>query len=362
MAVPSSGTLTMGNLNGENVTGTYGSLVTSEIDLGSLTTSAAGLWDDGPDGVQPYGMNEFYGTARTCFVKGTKVLMGDGSEKNIEDVVVGDLVQTKDGNQKVNKLLRHPPTTPLYSINDSKGFVTNNHPFYTKDGWKVISVGSTDPKQKDYILKEPLSIGDFIRTNNGWVEVHNIKKEREGLIAEQFYNLSIDKTHSYFADGYLVHNKCFVGNTLINMANGTQKRIDEIVVGDMVDTISGSQEVRSIESPVHNNLMQYHFDLGTTECTDDHPFWDFDKQSWVSNNPSASMSSYNIHCEQITTGSRFTLTGLGPNSAIKHRALQQFPFDTLIQMNDITGSFQTYTFSTDSQTYYANKKLVHSEI
>ena len=58
-------------------------------------------------------------------------------------------------------------------------------------------------------------------------------------------------------DGFLVHNKCFVGRTLINMADGTQKTIDKIVVGDMVDTISGSQEVTRVESPTHNNLVEY---------------------------------------------------------------------------------------------------------
>lgn len=36
-----------------------------------------------------------------CFVRGTKVTMGDGSIKNIEDVLVGDVVKTLTGNKNV---------------------------------------------------------------------------------------------------------------------------------------------------------------------------------------------------------------------------------------------------------------------
>jgi ribosomal protein L31 len=357
MAVPSSGTLTMGNLNGEHTTGDYNNLVTSTVDLQALSTSAAATWGDPPDGIAPHAMGEFYGLAQSCFVKGTKVLMSDNTTKNIEDVVVGDMVQTIDGNQKVREVLVHPAT----NINGSIGFVTSNHPFYTKNGWKIIDIEARNDKH-DYIEKQPLTIGDFVRTDKGWVEITSIVCERDGNSDELFYNLSIENTKSYYADGFLVHNKCFVGRTLINMADGTQKTIDKIVVGDMVDTISGSQEVTRVESPTHNNLVEYFTDGLSTICTDDHPFWSYDKQSWVSNNPSASISSYGISCEQVTTGSLFQLPGTGPYAANNYPGLDNFPFYTLYAINDVTGSFKTYTFSTDSQTYYADNKLVHSEI
>ena len=361
MAVPSSGTLTMGNLNGEHTTGDYNLLMDSTIQLKELSEAAASTWGDPPDGSAPYQMSEFYGLAQSCFVKGTKVLMSNNTTKNIEDVVVGDIVQTINGNQKVREVLAHPATNRLYSINGSIGFVTSNHPFYTKNGWKIIDIEARNDKH-DYIEKQPLTIGDFVRTDKGWVEITSIVCERDGNPDELFYNLSIENTKSYYADGFLVHNKCFVGRTLINMADGTQKTIDKIVVGDMVDTISGSQEVTRVESPTHNNLVEYFTDGLSTICTDDHPFWSFDKQSWVSNNPSASISSYGISCEQVTTGSLFQLPGIGPYAANNYPGLDNFPHYTLYAINDVTGSFKTYTFSTDSQTYYADNKLVHSEI
>ena len=362
MAIPSSGELTMGNINGEHTTGNYSSLVETTVDLQALSTEAAATWDDGPDGSEPHAMGEFYSLSKSgCFVKGTKVLMADNTTKNIEDVVVGDVVQTIDGNQKVKKVLSHPATNRLYSINGSVGFVTSNHPFYTKNGWKIIDIEARDERQH-YVEKQPLTIGDFVRTDKGWVEITSIICERDGNSDELFYNLSIENTKSYYADGFLVHNKCFVGNTLINMADGTQKTIDKIVVGDMVDTISGSQEVTRVESPTHNNLVEYVTERHITRCTDDHPFWSYDKQSWVSNNPAASKTSYGIECEQVTTGSFFQLPGIGPYAANNFPNLDNFPFYTLYEINDITGSFQTYTFATDSKTYYADNKLVHSEI
>ena len=362
MAVPGSGEITMGNLNGEHTTGDYNNLATSLVKLKDLSEAAAAGWTDPPSsGSSPYSMSEFYGYSQSCFVKGTKVLMADNTTKNIEDVVVGEMVQTIDGNQKVKQVLSHPAANRLYSINGSIGFVTSNHPFYTKNGWKMIDVEARDNKQ-DYVENESLAIGDFVRTDKGWVEITSIVQERDANSDELFYNLSIENTESYYADGFLVHNKCFVGNTLINMADGTQKTIDQIVVGDIVDTISGSQEVTRVESPTHNNLVEYVTDRNITRCTDDHPFWSYDKQSWVSNNPSASISSYGISCEQVTTGSFFQLPGIGPYSANNYKHLDNFPHYTLYKINDVTGSFQTYTFSTDSQTYYADNKLVHSEI
>jgi hypothetical protein len=34
----------------------------------------------------------------------------------------------------------------------------------------------------------------------------------------------------------------------------------------------------------------------------------------------------------------------------------------LVDIEELGGEFQTYTFSVNSKTYYANKILVHSEI
>ena len=73
------------------------------------------------------------GTGYNCFVDGTKVTMYDGSQKNIEDVNIGDKVLTIDGsNQKVENTLRFKTNKKLVTINkeitsteDHKFFVIN---------------------------------------------------------------------------------------------------------------------------------------------------------------------------------------------------------------------------------------------
>ena len=73
------------------------------------------------------------GTGNNCFVDGTKVTMYDGSQKNIEDVNIGDKVLTIDGsNQKVENTLRFKTNKKLVAINkeitsteDHKFFVIN---------------------------------------------------------------------------------------------------------------------------------------------------------------------------------------------------------------------------------------------
>ena len=67
----------------------------------------------------------------TCFVAGTVVLMADGSVKNIEDVLIGDILLGENGSH--NKVLdfdRVPLAgRQLYSINGGRQFVTGDHQF-----------------------------------------------------------------------------------------------------------------------------------------------------------------------------------------------------------------------------------------
>jgi len=82
-------------------------------------------WETNDSNVKPY---------KNCFVPGTKVLMSNGSVKNIEDVKAGDVVITHLGNSK--KVLRTfitPHTGKLLKLQFSNGtevVTTSNHEFY----------------------------------------------------------------------------------------------------------------------------------------------------------------------------------------------------------------------------------------
>jgi len=68
------------------------------------------------------------GGGAACFVSGTKILMGDGTEKPIEEVVPGDIVQTKNGNHQVTNSIEKE-TEETITIN-GKVTCTKNHKFF----------------------------------------------------------------------------------------------------------------------------------------------------------------------------------------------------------------------------------------
>lgn len=135
-----------------------------------------------------------------CLLAGTKISMADGSKKNIEDVLKGDMVVSyneKDGSlceSKVLKTFSHPETEGYLTINNQIK-LTDNHPVYVVGrGW--ISAGV-------------LEIGDILKCENGEEKpVEHIEKSSELITT---FNIEVEDHHNYFADEYLVHNKGLLG-------------------------------------------------------------------------------------------------------------------------------------------------------
>lgn len=78
-----------------------------------------------------------------CFLADTFIRMGDGSEKKITDVRIGDLICTIDGDvQEVG--CDTELTVDSYYIVETENRheikITGNHPMLTEDGWKKVEV------------------------------------------------------------------------------------------------------------------------------------------------------------------------------------------------------------------------------
>ena len=150
----------------------------------------------------------------TCFVSDTIVIMVDGSKKNIQDVKVGDVLKGEKTNNKVLGLHRPELNGKLYSFNDGRYFVT--------EGWKSINPKKT-LKENIGILVTELKVGDTLITEKGKVLIKTIKSKEEKPGTDLF-NFFLDGDHTYYADGYLVHNKdscspgypCGTGQQCIN--------------------------------------------------------------------------------------------------------------------------------------------------
>jgi hypothetical protein len=151
-----------------------------------------------------------------CFPAGTKITMADGSQKNIEDIRVGDRILSYDVKRDrftswTVKVLGNP-IRPVYEINNGLIRATNDHPFYVKKtsdkkiGWGAIdNIGAKNANTlKGEILS--LNIGDQLYTKDGnWVDIDNIRLYDESM---QTYNiLSFTGTKTYFANGFLVYEE-----------------------------------------------------------------------------------------------------------------------------------------------------------
>lgn len=131
-----------------------------------------------------------------CFAKGTKVAMGDGSFKNIEDVQIRNLIKAYDErrkkytNARVIKTFYHAPhETANYLVINGNLKVTTNHLMYANNKWKRA---------------DELKIGDsLLNVNGNKVKVHSIDKVFNNI---PVYNLEVERYRTYFADGILVHN------------------------------------------------------------------------------------------------------------------------------------------------------------
>lgn len=156
-----------------------------------------------------------YAGPSSCFPGGTMVTMGDGSRKDIVDVVIGDEVLTYNFEMKNHEIqevyeIENPVREGVYIFNDGSIKVTDEHPFYIRkidgrEGWGSMYPEKTLEETKIVMLYE-LEIGDCLLTESGdWETLESIKYD-DGLI--QTYNLKgVGDNSNFYADGFLVHNK-----------------------------------------------------------------------------------------------------------------------------------------------------------
>lgn len=121
-----------------------------------------------------------------CFVEGTKIFMPDGSEKEIQDIVDGDLILTFDEKTKsftkgvVTEHLVHPVNRQIpVAIVGGTLEGTPSHPIFFGGNWSEIKESKADVK----IVKKYI---------------------------DNYYNLEVDAhdiiggSHNYIANGYIV--------------------------------------------------------------------------------------------------------------------------------------------------------------
>ena len=292
-----------------------------------------------------------------CFPAGTKITLADGSQKNIEDLLLTDKLLT------FNEFTGEKTEGAIGNIVKKKEHLLIRHK--TDDGNEVKSTALHKfyVKGKGWIHAQDIVLEDVLVNRDG-NETLVIEKETIVGEVEVYHILDVKDNHTYYAENLLVHNfkygggSCFVAGTKVTMADGSEKNIEDVVIGDEVLSFNGieneSKKVIGLKTPIHDDIVKYVF-ANQTEviCTYDHPFFvaggDGELASYT---PFLTNKRYNIGKEvrQIKVGDLVFVNQSKSQTAIKD----------IIELD--LGEVQTYIFTVeDNHNFYANGILVHNK-
>ncbi|MCE9560592.1 MAG: sigma-70 family RNA polymerase sigma factor [Planctomycetes bacterium] len=129
----------------------------------------------------------------TCVARGTR-LDGEAGSVRIEDVGVGDRIWGYDpvAAKRVLTTVRGVTTNVAGTTLSFGGTlrVTGNHPVYVNGKWKRA---------------DAVAPNDTLLTETGLAVRAGVPKQVRGAI--EVFDLTVDEPHTYFAGGFLVHNK-----------------------------------------------------------------------------------------------------------------------------------------------------------
>lgn len=221
-----------------------------------------------------------------CFVAGTKITLDDKTQKNIENIKIGDVVLSYNFNsntvekQKVRGIgAKKIDTTVKYTFEDGEILEsTLDHPMYSQQiGWVsqnpqyTFTVYGLNTKQAE--------VGVKILKDDG---TESLIKSVE-IISENttVFNVKVvENNHNFFANNRLVHNRCFVAGTKITLFNGKYKNIEDVIIGEKVLTYNESS--RETEPGIVGNLKVHNIknvidlvfnDSTLVTATPEHPFF-----------------------------------------------------------------------------------------
>ena len=138
--------------------------------------------------------------------------MGDGTEKRIDEVEVGEKVLNDKGtNSVVVQVEKHENVADIYGFNGEESFVTKDHPLLVKTSdeheWKSIDPLWISPHYHGVDALE-LEVGDVLLKGESKEEME-ITSIDKGGVADVTYNLMLDTVHTYYANDYVAHNAFF---------------------------------------------------------------------------------------------------------------------------------------------------------
>ena len=233
---------------------------------------------------------------------GSLIQMYDGTTKQVQDVQVGDVVKSYKPVGLPDEFFYQDWLS--YSATDLSGSVAsgsvvvrtfehNHFGHYLVNGSiKIPVMNQSMMKGARYFLKQgntwtfakpsEIGVGDYLFDKDGnELEVTSVSEVGQD---DTYYSLDVEDIDTYFTSEILVHNipprKCFTGDTMITLADGTYHKIKHIELGAKIKTYNEetgklqNSIVLEVVKVLHDNVVRYKFDDNTEiKSTDDHPFY-----------------------------------------------------------------------------------------
>jgi RHS repeat-associated protein len=204
------------------------------------------------------------GTGNTvnCFPAGTPVLTAAG-EKPIEQIRAGDVVVSADALTGKLSLQRVEATFTneaeeliRVSTEDGKSIAaTPGHPFWVEG--------------KGFVLAKHLARSDLLRDARGRLVRIAEVSERRGKV--HVYNFSVERTHTYFAGGWWVHND---SNPDVEYSHPRELNPDPV---ELIEGRRSNRYFRSLVEDIKERGMkqpiEYYERNGVKWITDGHHRW-----------------------------------------------------------------------------------------
>ena len=148
---------------------------------------------------------------------------------------------------------------------------------------------------------------------------------------------------------------CFLPGTLITMADGSKKLIEEISIGDLVmsyDFNSNSLTTDVVSETfklTNSDIIEFSLENGESlRSTADHPYW-VENKGWCSFDPVATKDKYNIDSVLIEEGDLFTSDSLNKVKVVS------------IEKMDLPETKVINFHAVKNQNYFAGGVLVHNK-
>lgn len=370
MTLQASGTIDFSDLNVE-----MGLAATNQLDL----NGAVADFDDNAkvlggtfygSETNPDSLSEFYSASwAACFIAGTKITMGDGSFKNIEDIVRGDEVLAYNPYKEIfapQEILKFEVVensggqyelTILIDLEDGTQLhCTDSNPFWVPGKYWA----SYNPPKCQYnhnLATNQLEEGDkLVHYDNGDATEVAITKITVVTEPTTTYSLKVKQWATFIANDIVSHNKCVDGDALVTMADGSTKPLKDLVVGDSILSFTGEtfapDTVEEIQMIPHTGIYEYQFFKDTIKATAGHPFKTLN--GYASYDPDTARQDYDVECVELNP--------LVDALTLHENTARPVTCDK-IRFIDETVEYETYIIRlANNNVYIANEMLVYTGI